>query len=103
LNGTWLALYNWDALARDAGVDSSGAGFGGFTLSHNVTSEKEVDKVYAAAVAAGASPVKKPQPASWGGYSGYFKDLDGYLWEVAFNPFTWIGPEDEKAPNIEVT
>jgi uncharacterized glyoxalase superfamily protein PhnB len=103
LNGTWLALYNWDALARDAGVDSSGAGFGGFTLSHNVTSEKEVDKVYAAAVAAGASPVKKPQPASWGGYSGYFKDLDGYLWEVAFNPFTWIGPEDEKAPNIEAT
>ena len=103
LKGTWLALCNWDALARDAGVDSSRAGFGGFTLSHNVTSEKEVDKVYAAAVAAGASPVKKPQPASWGGYSGYFKDLDGYLWEVAFNPFTWIGPEDEKAPNIEVT
>jgi predicted lactoylglutathione lyase len=66
-------------------------------------SEKEVDKVNAAALAAGASPVKKPQPASWGGYSGYFKDLDGYLWEVAFNPFTWIGPEDEKAPNIEVT
>lgn len=103
LNGTWLALYNWDAFARDAGVDSSGVGFGGFTLSHNVMSEKEVDKVYAAALAAEASPVKKPQPASWGGYSGYFKDLDGYLWEVAFNPFTWIGPEDEKAPNIEAT
>jgi len=65
LNGTWLALYNWDALARDAGVDSSGTGFGGFTLSHNVMSEKEVDKVYAAALAAEASPVKKPQPASW--------------------------------------
>ena len=52
-------------------------------------------------MAAGAFPVKKPQQASWGGYSGYFKDLDGYLWEVAFNPFTWIGPEDEKAPIIE--
>ncbi len=65
MNGTWLALYDWDALARDAGVDSSGTGFGGFTLSHNVMSEKEVDKVYAAALAAEASPVKKPQPASW--------------------------------------
>lgn len=103
LNGTWLALYNWDALARDAGVDSSGVGFGGFTLSHNVTSKKEVNNIYADAVAAEASPVKKPQPASWGGYSGYFKDLDGYLWGVAFNPFTWIGPEDEKAPIIEPT
>ena len=103
LNGTWLALYNRDALARDAGVDSSGTGFGGFTLSHNVSTEKEVDQIFSDAVAAGASPVKKPQPASWGGYSGYFKDLDGYLWEVAFNPFTWIGPEDEKAQITEPT
>ena len=45
LNGTWLALYNWDALARDAGVDSSGVGFGGFTLSHNVTSKKEENNI----------------------------------------------------------
>ena len=103
LNGTWLALYNRDALARDARVDSSGNGFGGFTLSHNVSTRKEVDQIFSDAVAAGASPMKKPQPASWGGYSGYFEDLDRYLWEVAFNPFTWIGPEDEKAPIIEPT
>jgi predicted lactoylglutathione lyase len=60
-----------------------------------------VDQIFSDAVAAGASPMKKPQPASWGGYSGYFEDLDRYLWEVAFNPFTWIGPEDEKAQIIE--
>lgn len=42
----------------------------------------------------GAILIKEPQKASWGGYSGYFKDPDGYLWEVAFNPYFWIGPED---------
>ena len=93
LNGTWLALYNRNALANDAGVDVYGTGFGRFTLSHNVTTEKEVDEIFADAVISGASSVKEPQTASWGGYSGYFKDLDGYLWEVAFNPFTWIGPQ----------
>ena len=64
LNGTWLALYNRNALANDAGVDVYGTGFGGFTLSHNVTTEKEVDEIFADAVISGASPVKKPQKAS---------------------------------------
>ena len=49
------------------------------------------------AVGAGATLVKKPQKASWGGYSGYFRDLDDHLWEVAHNPFFWIGPKDESA------
>ena len=53
-----------------------------------------MDEIFSDAVISVASPVKEPQTASWGGYIGYFKDLDGYLWEVAFNPFTWIGPED---------
>ena len=94
LNGTWLAFYNRDALAKDAGVNANGTGFGRLTLSHNVMTEKEVDKIFSDAAVAGALSVKKPQTASWGGYSGYFKNLDGYLWEEAFNPFTWIGPED---------
>ena len=60
-----------------------------------------MDEIYADAFAAGAAFIKEPQIASWGGYSGYFKDLDGYIWEVAFNPFTWIGPEDERTPFVE--
>ncbi|MES9946435.1 MAG: VOC family protein [Candidatus Thiodiazotropha sp.] len=95
LNGTWLGLYGREALAEDAKVPSEGTGFAGFTLAHNVDSEKEVDEVVAQAVSAGATLVKKPQKVFWGGYSGYFKDLDGHLWEVAHNPLFWVGPEDE--------
>ena len=94
LNGTWLALYGREALAEDATVSADGSGFEGFTLAHNVESEQEVDQVMAQAVAAGATLVKRPQPVFWGGYSGYFKDLDGHLWEVAHNPLFWVGPED---------
>ena len=94
LNGSWFALYGHDALAEDAMVSPEGSGFKGFTLSHNVASEKEVDEVFALALSVGAEEVKPPQKVFWGGYSGYFKDPDGYLWEIAHNPFSWIGPED---------
>ena len=97
LNGTWLGLYGRDALAEDAQVPAAGSGFAGVTLAHNVDSEAEVDAVMAQAVAAGATLVKPPQKVFWGGYSGYFKDLDGHLWEVAHNPLFWIGPEDNEA------
>jgi len=95
LNGTWLGLYGREALAEDAQVSSKGEGFEAFALAHNVSSEKEVDEVVAQAVAAGGTLLKKPQEVFWGGYSGYFKDIDGHLWEVAHNPFAWVGPEDE--------
>ena len=97
LNGTWLGLSERDALAKDATVSPQGNGFSGFNLVHNVASEAEVDDVIAQALAAGAKIVKPVQKASWGGYHGYFEDPDGHLWEVAHNPFTWIGPEDEVA------
>ncbi|WP_321532924.1 VOC family protein [uncultured Desulfuromonas sp.] len=97
LNGTWLGLYGRDALAEDAQVSGKGDGFEGFTLAHNVASEQEVDAVIAQAVDAGATLVKKPQKVFWGGYSGYFKDLDGHLWEVAHNPLFWIGPQEGQA------
>lgn len=95
LNGSWLGLYNREALAEDASVSSKGSGFAGFTLSHNVASETEVDQTIEQVVSAGATLVKSPQKVFWGGYSGYFKDPDGYLWEVAYNPHFWVGPEDK--------
>lgn len=94
LNGTWLGLYGREALAEDAQVSPRGEGFRGITLAHNVASEEEVNRVMDQAVKAGATVVKPPQKVFWGGYSGYFSDLDGHLWEVAHNPFCWIGPED---------
>jgi len=94
LNGSWLGLYGRDALAEDATVSAEGSGFAGFALAHNVESEAEVDAVMADVIEAGATLVKQPQKVFWGGYSGYFKDPDGYLWEIAHNPFFWIGPKD---------
>lgn len=94
LNGTWLGLYARDALAEDATVSTDGSGFNSFALAHNVASEEEVDTVLAEALAAGAELVKPAQKVFWGGYSGYFKDPDDHLWEVAHNPFQWIGPKD---------
>ncbi|MCB1724858.1 MAG: VOC family protein [Chromatiaceae bacterium] len=97
LSGTWLGLYSREALAEDAQVATEGYGFEGFSLAHNVSSEKEVDEVMEQAVAAGAALVKKPRKVFWGGYSGYFKDPDGHLWEIAHNPLFWVGPSDESA------
>jgi len=97
LNGTWLGLYGRDELADDARVPAEGSGFNAFALAHNVKSEAEVDAVVQQAVDAGATLVKKPQTVFWGGYSGYFADPDGHLWEVAHNPFVWIGPGDSEA------
>lgn len=94
LDGTWLGLYGREALAEDATVSAEGAGFAGVALAHNVASEAEVDAVLAQAVAAGARLVKPGQEAFWGGYSGYFADPDGHLWEVAHNPHFWVGPPD---------
>ena len=95
LNGTWLSLYGREALADDATLASAGSGFSGFTLSHNVATEAEVDALIAHAVSVGATLVKTPQKVFWGGYSGYFTDPDGYLWEIAHNPHFWVGPQDE--------
>jgi uncharacterized protein len=97
LNGTWLGLYGRDALADDAQVSPDGQGFEAFTLAHNVQSEADVDEVVNRAVQAGATLVKQPQKVFWGGYSGYFKDPDGHLWEVAHNPYFWVGPRDDGA------
>jgi uncharacterized protein len=90
LKGTWLALFPREALAADANVPAQGAGFPGFTLAHNVRSKEEVDRVLQQAQHSGAALTKPAAEADWGGYSGYFQDPDGYLWEVAWNPYFWI-------------
>ena len=88
--GTWLALYPREALAADVGIDADGSGFSGVTLAHNVRAREEVDALLEVAVAAGATLVKPAEDTFWGGYSGYFADPEGYLWEVAWNPHFWI-------------
>ncbi len=84
--GTLLSLYPREALAEDATVSAQGSGFRGFALAHNVASPDLVDTTLEQAIAAGAELVKPGQKVFWGGYSGYFADPDGFLWEVAWNP-----------------
>jgi uncharacterized protein len=84
--GIALALYPREELAKDASVRADGHGFNGIALAYNTRSPEEVDAVLAEAERAGAKLVKPAQQAFWGGYSGYFSDPDGFLWEVAWNP-----------------
>ena len=83
---TWLALYPRDLLAADAGVPAAGSGFPGFSLAHNVRTMAEVDRLLDEVATGGGRIVKPAQRADWGGYTGYFADPDGFLWEVAWNP-----------------
>lgn len=87
MEGIIFGLYPRDKLAEDITISPEGTGFQGFTLAHNVDSPAEVDQTLAEAVAAGAELVKPGQKVFWGGYSGYFKDPDGFYWEVAHNPY----------------
>lgn len=85
--GVVLALFSREALAADASVARDGSASSGFALAHNVNSAGEVDQALREAVAAGAKLLKPGQKAFWGGYSGYFADPDGHVWEIAHNPF----------------
>lgn len=87
MEGTILALFPRKDLAEDIGIPADGLGFSGVTLAHNVASKEKVDETLKEAVAAGGTLVKEGSDVFWGGYSGYFRDPEGYLWEVAFNPF----------------
>ena len=90
LNGVVFSLYPHDALAKDGIGEASPLGpYRGFALAHNMRSKEEVDALFAVLADKGANIVKPPEEAFWGGYSGYFADPDGHLWEVAYNPF-WI-------------
>lgn len=84
-SGLKLALWPRASLAHDSGLLTE-SGTIGFSIGHNVRSRDEVDTVMAEAERAGARIVKPAEAAFWGGYSGYFQDLDGHLWEVVWNP-----------------
>jgi uncharacterized protein len=84
--GMALALFPRGELAKDANIHDDGRGFSGVALAYNARTRGEVDSLLVEAHAAGAKIQKPAQEASWGGYSGYFTDPDGFLWEVAWNP-----------------
>jgi uncharacterized protein len=84
--GLKLALWPRDSLAHDSGIARRGSASPDFTIGHNVHSEAEVRATMAQAEAAGATIVKPAQKTFWGGFAGYFQDLDGHLWEVVYNP-----------------
>jgi uncharacterized glyoxalase superfamily protein PhnB len=109
MQGSALGLFGRDALAADAGieagvgsavgavegvegVEAARSGFRAVTLALNCGDRDEVDAVFAEWVAAGATPVKRPEAVEWGGYSSYVADPDGHLWEIAHNPYS---PNDE--------
>ena len=86
VGGMALALFPRHELVKDANISDDGQGFSGMSLAYNARNREEVDAVLAEAETAGARLLKPAQEAFWGGYSGYFSDPDGFLWEVAWNP-----------------
>ena len=85
-HGLRLALWPRKSIAHDTGLAVGACSPTEMTLGHNVSSKAEVDAVMEKATSAGAVIVKPAHDTFWGGYSGYFQDLDGHLWEVVWNP-----------------
>jgi len=101
LGGMKLALFGLADLAADQGRPGATLGTGAVTLAQNFPDRAGVDAAYARALAAGATPLKAPEPVFWGGYSGYFADPDGHVWELAHNPFWPLDAEGRLAPTPE--
>jgi catechol 2,3-dioxygenase-like lactoylglutathione lyase family enzyme len=94
LNGVVLALWPHDELAKDIGMTPAAVpAYRGYALAYNARNEAEVDAIFDRLKQHGATILKQPQKAFWGGYSGDFSDVDGHIWEVAYNPF-WTIQED---------
>ena len=87
MHGTVLGLFGREDLARDQGREGVALGTGAMTLAQNFASEAEVDAAFDVAILAGGTALKCPEKVFWGGYSGYWADPDGHVWEVAMNPF----------------
>ena len=91
--GMIFALWSWEALADDAGIAPSGQGFRGSALAYNVRDKAEVAQIVETWVAAGGTVTRAAQDTFWGGHTAYVADLDGHLWEIAWNP-GWPIAED---------
>jgi len=87
INGMVLGFFGLEDLAKDQGRADAPLGTGAMTLAQNFATEAEVDAAFATALDAGATLLKAPEKVFWGGYSGYYADPDGHVWEVAHNPF----------------
>jgi catechol 2,3-dioxygenase-like lactoylglutathione lyase family enzyme len=84
--GLILALYPATALSKDAAISATDARLGAVSIGHIVKNRATVEKIVARAQKAGAVVTDSPRDRFWGGYSGYFRDPDGHLWEIAWNP-----------------
>lgn len=94
LNGVVFALWPHHEMAKDMGITADSVpAYQGFALAHNVQSAEQVDAIFVRLKSHGATIIKEPQKAFWGGYSGYFSDPDGHTWEIAYNPF-WTIQQD---------
>ena len=93
IHGMAFGFFGIEGLAREQGRDPATLGTGKATLAQNMESREAVDAAFARAVAAGATPLTEPFETDWGGYSSYYADPDGHVWETAFNPF-WPLNED---------
>ena len=92
LDGQVLGLFGLGPLAEDQGRPDATLGFGAVTLAQNFPDRDGVDAAFSKALAAGATALKTPEEVFWGGYSGYYADPDGHVWELAHNPFWDIDP-----------
>jgi len=93
MHGLVLGLFPLAELAKDQGRPNAPLGTGAMTLAQNFATEAEVDAAFAAALTAGGTALKTPEKVFWGGYSGYWADPDGHVWEVAMNPFWSLNPD----------
>lgn len=93
LGGMRFGLFGRDDLAKDQGREGTPLGTGAMTLAQNFPDKPSVDTAFERAIAAGATILKRPEEVFWGGYSGYFADPDGHVWELAFNPFWDLGKD----------
>ncbi|MCC5955342.1 MAG: VOC family protein [Natronohydrobacter sp.] len=102
MQGQILGLFGLSDLAKDQGREGAALGTGAMTLAQNFATREDVDTAFAEALAAGATALKAPEAVFWGGYSGYFADPDGHVWELAHNPF-WPLSDDGSLTLPEAT
>ena len=95
LIGQTLGLYPLAALAEEIGVPEEVLWRGAMALAYNVAAKEEVAIVLREAETAGGRILKSAQDVFWGGHHGYFADPEGHIWEVAWNPFSPLGPRGE--------